>query len=105
MLRQDVEHLQTVGFVAAFGDCVSKHNLFFDVVHDGVELVLRNAIRLANGPASEGSSHSDNVLLRVASIDAECVKLQKLASVVFVQTGLTTKRACIRRGSVFARSL
>src|SRR5262245_50922098 len=104
MVRQDVDHSKAVGLIAARRNRVAENYLFLGVMHGWIELKLGHAVHVADGPTCEGARHSNDVLLRVASIDAEGVKLEKLASVVFIEPR-TSRWAYSLRRKIFTRRL
>src|SRR5262245_30225437 len=105
MVDEDIQHSQTIGLIAALGNRLTKDHLFFTIVHCGIELKLRNAVRFADRPAGEGSRYSDDILLRVTAIDSERVKLEQFPTVILVKPWCTTNLSCIRHAGVVARCL
>src|SRR6266567_9185175 len=63
----------------------SENDFRIGIVDAFVKFELRIFARLLNGPASETTSDFGDVLLRVATVNAEGVKLHQLATVIFVQ--------------------
>src|ERR1019366_6109078 len=86
MPRDDVEDILAVLDAAAGREPVAEDDLRARVVHLRIELE-RTAAELGTGkgPAGERAGDVDHVLLRVAAVDAERVKLEELAAVVLVE--------------------
>src|SRR5690606_17896557 len=69
-------------------------NLFFaGIVHHGPEHESATIWTIGNRPTGERARNLDDILLRVATIDAECVQFHQLACVVLVET---TSTRCLR---------
>ena len=66
-------------------DLFSKNDFRIRIVDAFLKFELRIFARLLNGPASETTRDFGDVLLRVATVNAEGVKLHQLATVIFVQ--------------------
>ena len=113
MSGQEVEHVLAVLDAAAGGEALAEHHLGGGVVHVGAEeevpllrkaqaaealgareppLGLLAAGGRDDGPAGEGARHLDDVVLRVAAVDAQGVQLHQLAGVVLVQAALALGR-------------
>ena len=88
MARQQVQHALAVFGTVAPND-LAEHDFVACVVHAGVEPELPGlgTPGPADGPAGQRARDVDDVLLRVAPVDAECVELQQLARVVLVDAG------------------
>src|SRR5262249_4246394 len=102
MTRNDVDHLQAVRLIATSRNRMTKHQLFFDIMHAWIELKFSDAAHVVDRPAGECTRHRDDVLLRVASIHTESVKFQKLPAVIFVKAPASP---WVRRGKILPRSL
>src|SRR6266567_9232350 len=63
----------------------SENDFRIGIVDAFVKFELRIFARLLNGPASETTRDFGDVLLRVATVNAEGVKLHQLAAVIFIQ--------------------
>src|SRR5579884_1804471 len=85
MMRQDAEHLQAVFHAAAGANEMAEHHLRTFVMHAVVIFKAAAAPGRRERPTGKTSRHFNHVALSVPSIDAECVELEQLASVVFVQ--------------------
>src|SRR5262245_44284425 len=85
MLRQNVEHTQSVFDPAPGSDAGSEHYLFAAVVDAWTEREPHIAAR-ADGPTREASGDFDHVFLRVSAVNSERVQFHDLASVIFVQS-------------------
>ena len=85
MMRQNVDHLQTVLLAAAGGDLVAQDGLLTGIVHEAANTNSGLCVGLADGPAGEAARDRDHVLLRVAAVHAQRVQLHQLAAVVLVQ--------------------
>src|SRR5215471_17608755 len=84
-MRQDVDDRDAVLLAAHRGDGMPQDYLFLAVVPGGVELKLRELLRIVDRPAAEGAGDGDHVVLGVATVDAERVELQQLSPVILVQ--------------------
>ena len=85
MARDDVEHLLAVLDAASRGQPLAEDGLLAGVVHDRPEDEPAAAARLLERPPGERARDLDDVLLRVAAVDAERVQLEQLAGVVLVE--------------------
>src|SRR4051812_9481339 len=88
--RKYFENLQSVVHAPAARNYVSENNFLTVVMNPFVEVEAASPARRSNGPASKASRYFDNVLLRVAAVDAKRVKLHQLARVVFIQSAFHT---------------
>ena len=87
MIANNVENVIEVLFSSARRDVVAEHNLSSVVVGLGIELDLafEKSLLAAHCPTAETACHFHDVLLSVAALHAEGVKLEKFAGVVFVR--------------------
>ena len=74
MLCQDVNDHLTV-LHSALVDLVAKDNLLTVVMHPWTERELTAALRRFYAPSGESARDLLDILLRVASVDAQCVEL------------------------------
>src|SRR5262245_45307571 len=81
MLRQNVEHAQSVFDPAAGRDAGSENRLFAAVVDARTEAESPVA-RRSYGPAREASRDIYHVFLRVPAVDPERVQFHQLACVI-----------------------
>src|SRR5262245_20867155 len=86
MRREDVEDLFAVLDAAARLDLLAEHDLLAGIVERGNKAERAAAI---DGPSGKCARDLDDVLLRVAGIDTECVEFQQLSTVVFIQPAHT----------------
>ena len=108
MAREQLEHLQSIFETAAAGKLLSEHRLRLCVVGIGAEhecvanyeaepsrrwralQTLARAIALPtkgkHRPVGKGPGHLDNIVLRIAAVDAERVKLEELAGEILIQS-------------------
>ena len=85
MTRELVEHLFPVLDAASGLERVAEHPLDAAIVGLLVEDEAARLARLPQRPSRERARDVDDVLLRVAAVDAERVQLHQLAAVVFIQ--------------------
>jgi hypothetical protein len=81
-------------------DTGTEHDLFALVVNARLETEARFAARLANRPAGKTARDFVHVLLRVAAVDPQSMKLHQLARVVLVEPAPAIIRSHLRRGGV-----
>src|SRR5439155_15636030 len=77
---------------AAGLDLVSEHDLRSGIVHPRLEPESAALPRIRDRPARETPRDVDDVVLRVAAVDAERVQLHQLAAVVLVESALRALR-------------
>src|SRR5713226_1666168 len=77
----------------------SENKLLSRIMHAGIKNEIRLPSGPADGPTGEAACDLHHIFLRVASIHAQCMKLHKLAGVVFVDAlpgrGLDVKAKAI----------
>src|SRR5205085_12091977 len=96
--RQYVDHAQGVADAAARGDGDAEYRLATAVMHPRAEDEAAALIGPVNRPAGEAARDLLNVLLRVATLDAQRVQLHQLARVVLVDVALALRRGLRRLG-------
>src|SRR5579875_1090101 len=84
MMCQQVEHLKPVFHASARRELVAKDYLWVVVMHSGVEIEFRLLSRPTDCPTRQTACNLNDVLLRIAAVDAKRVKLHQLAAVIFV---------------------
>src|SRR6266404_822144 len=92
MLRQHLDHPQSVVNAASRRDRHAEHGLRAVIVHPGAIDKGATLKRTIDRPAREAARDLLHVLLRVAAVDPECVELQKLSSVVLVDARFSRGR-------------
>src|SRR3989442_6755952 len=86
---------------------MTEYYLYFPVMHAGIEPDLRIFIEIENRPARESAGYSNDVGLRVASVNTHRVQFHQLAAVVFIESGPAQRapRRRRRRREIIARGL
>src|SRR5271155_1287871 len=81
---EPVKQFQTLAFALGL-DAMPEYKLGSGFVHSRIELEAAAMDGLVDGPSRKNFSHLGNIVLRVATVHAQGVQLQQLATVVFVQ--------------------
>ena len=66
----------------------TQDGLLARIVHLGIELEFRHALRLFYGPPGKTAGYFGDVLLSIAAVHAERVQFQQFASIVLIQPAL-----------------
>src|SRR5262249_62173484 len=85
MLRQNVDHAQSVFDPAARGNAGSEHDLFAAVVDARPEREAHIAAG-ADGPTRQASGDLDHVFLRISAVNSYLTQLHNLRRGIFVQS-------------------
>src|SRR5262249_26495335 len=96
VVRKDVDHHLAVLLATAGGNLMTKDGLLAVVVHERSEHKAAALSRPIDRPPGETSRDFLNVLLGVAAVDSDRVKLHQLASVVLVYSGLSLCKLSLR---------
>src|SRR5438034_3093015 len=86
---------------------MTEDYLFFAVMHAGIEPELLIFAQIEDGPTRERARYSNDVVLRVASVNTHRVEFHQLAPVVFIESRLPSRSpGCRRRNrEIIARGL
>src|SRR6185503_7264510 len=100
--RDDIEHALTFVLTVTGREFLPENHLLAGVVNVRVEDELA-ALPLER-PSGQGTRDFLHVLLRVAAVDAERVKLHQLAGVVLVEAATTALLQLLHQALTFFRS-
>ena len=71
---------------------MAQDDFFFPVVHSRIELKLGEFLWIVNRPSRERPGDGNDIVLGIASIDAERVQFHQLAAVIFIEARPTHAR-------------
>src|SRR5688500_7744904 len=89
MAGKDIENLFAILDPAVGAEALTEHHLLAGIMHLGPEDEPASARGETNGPPSEGTRHVDDIFLGVSAVHSYGVQLQKLATVVLVESALS----------------
>src|SRR5262249_26245972 len=92
MSRDDVDDSQPIADAAAGRYSHAQYGLRAGVVHPGPEDEARALIQAIDSPAGQATRNLLDVLLSIAAINAQSVKLKQLSRVIFVDSRLALSR-------------
>src|SRR4051812_17699309 len=87
MMREDVDHIESILFATAGWKRVAQNQLFLTVVSRRIEVVFGILGEIEYRPAGESARDIGNILLRISTIDANGMEFHEFAAIVFVDTG------------------